>query len=114
MWASWLQLGNVGELGNGELKASDGPLKHSQQRGYRFLLLHGGGERVTQGQQNAFDGGNGRFQIVRGRVDKRVQIHVGARELGVRFVKRLVGGRQLLINGSQFLVEALHLLAGLD
>ena len=57
-----------------------------------------GGGLVAQGLEQAFDVSDGRFQIVRGRVDERVQVGVGAGQVG--------------IGNGQFLVEVEHLPAG--
>nr|GEV84899.1 hypothetical protein [Tanacetum cinerariifolium] len=67
---------------------------------------------VAQGQGNALDVGNRGLEVVASRVDERVQVHVGARELRIRRIQFLVGGCQLLVDGGQFFIQRLHLLAG--
>nr|GFD28519.1 hypothetical protein [Tanacetum cinerariifolium] len=60
----------------------------------------------------ALDVGDGRFEVVRGHVHERVQVHVGAREVGVALVQLGIGELQRVVDGGQLRVEVVHLLAG--
>jgi hypothetical protein len=62
--------------------------------------------------EQAFNVGNGRFQVVRRRVDERAQVRVGTREVRVALMEFVVTGGEFFVDGGQLLVEVLDLLAG--
>nr|GFD35198.1 hypothetical protein [Tanacetum cinerariifolium] len=91
------------ELGAGFGKLGQQVLAHvfdhggQQQRCSRLgklgLQLGDVGESTLQQMQQAFDVGNGCFEVVRGRVNEIIEVYVSTRQLLICIAKLLVGGR---------------------
>ena len=95
-----LQLGDLGEVVDGTLEALH-RIEHPPERGAYFRVLHhGGGQLLPQQVQQALDVGNRGFEVVRGRIDEIVQVHIRARELHIGGGELGVGRFQLPVDGG--------------